>query len=115
GDAQGQDRPSSQDAHIPRARNHQTALRPRRRLHLYARRSRPHLQSHPRTCPPNRSQSRPQTATSSTQPPTRRLPGRKREKIIAKYENKCKGQRTEIRNKSNGLFLIWSFVLCTSG
>ena len=60
---------------LPRARDHQAALRPGRRLHLHAGRGRPHLQGDPRTRPPDRGQGRPQAAASGPQPAARRVFG----------------------------------------
>ena len=67
------DQQGAQDAELPRARDHQAALRPGRRLQLHAGRSRPHLQGDPRAHPPDRSQGRPQAAATQPQPGAERV------------------------------------------
>ena len=74
GDAQGQDRAGPQDAHLPRARDHQAPLRHRRRLHLHAGRSRPDLQGDARTRAAGGGQGHPQAPAPRARPQARRLP-----------------------------------------
>src|SRR5262249_54431248 len=74
--AQGQDRIGPEDADLPRARDHQAALRPQGRLYLHAGRGGPHLQGDPRTRPPDRSQGGAQATAPGPQSPARRLPRR---------------------------------------
>ena len=63
-----------QDLDLPRARDHQAALRAGRRLHLHARGGGPDLQGHPRTRPPDRGQGGQKTSASRAKPATRGLP-----------------------------------------
>jgi RNA polymerase sigma factor (sigma-70 family) len=62
----------AQDPDLPRARDHQAALRHRRRLHLHPRRGRPHLQGHPRARAPGRGQGHPQAPAPRPRPQAQR-------------------------------------------
>ena len=58
---------------LPRARDHQAALRPGGRLHLHAGGSGPHLQGHARARPPDRGEGRAQAPAPGAQPAARRF------------------------------------------
>ena len=73
-DAQGPHRGGPQDADLPRAGDHQAALRHRRRLHLHAGGGRANLQGHPRARPPGRGQGHPQAPAPRAGEETRGLP-----------------------------------------
>ncbi len=78
GDAEGQDRRRPEDADVPRAGNHQAAVRAGRWVHLHARRSRADLQGDPRTCPADRSQGRAEAAAPGAEQATAGLHRRSR-------------------------------------
>ncbi len=76
GNAQGQDRGGPEHADVPRARDHQAALRHRRRIHLHARGSRPRLQRHARARAPDRGEGHPQAPAPRARKKAGRIPRR---------------------------------------
>ena len=76
GDAQGQDRPGAQDADLPRARDHQAALRLGRRLHLHPGRGGPDLQGDARARAADRGQGGAQVTAPGAKPATGGVPRR---------------------------------------